>query len=53
MEARIYQLVFLSSASMNPLGVIPPAPAISLMNAFNRLAISFLRAPEAALALKD
>ncbi|QQX88171.1 carboxymuconolactone decarboxylase family protein [Cupriavidus necator] len=27
--------------------------AISLMNAFNRLAISFRRAPEAALALKD
>ncbi|WER50856.1 carboxymuconolactone decarboxylase family protein [Cupriavidus sp. WKF15] len=27
--------------------------AISLMNAFNRLAISFRRAPEASLALKD
>jgi AhpD family alkylhydroperoxidase len=27
--------------------------AISLMNAFNRLAISFRRAPEAALAAKD
>lgn len=27
--------------------------AISLMNAFNRLAISFRRTPEAALALKD
>ncbi len=27
--------------------------AISLMNAFNRLAISFRRAPEAALALKE
>ncbi|MNT84474.1 hypothetical protein D3C72_2244870 [compost metagenome] len=42
-----------ATAAFNEKELADLTMAISLMNAYNRLAISFRRAPESALAAKD